>query len=131
MKHFFSTLLVVFFATSMMAQSGLTCEDPIPVNSDYVGRVDGPCTLWYTAGSYDLPLNVHFIPDADNSTWGPEVSIDFTCTPGVYDDQKLDSLLTMVADFDVSFPVEFLCLANSLHQTNHHWLKPFFRSIGK
>ena len=109
MKHFFSTLFVVFFATSLMAQSGLTCEDPIPVNSDYVGRVDGPCTLWYTAGSYDLPLKVHFIPDADNSTWGPEVTVDFTCTPGVYDDPKLDSLLTMVADFDVSFPVEFLC----------------------
>ena len=109
MKQLLSTLFVVFFATSLMAQSGLTCEDPIPVNSDYVGRVDGPCTLWYTAGSYDLPLKVHFIPDADNSTWGPEVEVDFTCTPGVYDDPKLDSLLTMVADFDVSFPVEFLC----------------------
>ena len=109
MKHFFSTLFVVFFAATMMAQTGLTCEDPIPVNSDYVGRVDGPCTLWYTAGSYDLPLKVHFIPDADNSTWGPEVEVDFTCTPGVYDDPKLDSLLTMVGDFDVSFPLEFVC----------------------
>ena len=109
MKKLFSTLFVVLFATSMMAQTGLTCEDPIPVNSDYVGRVDGPCELWYTAGSYDLPLKVHFIPDADNSTWGPEVMVDFTCTPGVYDDPKLDSLLTMVADFDVSFPLEFVC----------------------
>ena len=109
MKHLFSTFIVVFFATSMMAQTGLTCEDPIPVNSDYVGRVDGPCTLWYTAGSYDLPLKVHFIPDADNSTWGPEVEVDFTCEEGVYDDPKLDSLLTMVEDFDISFPLEFLC----------------------
>ena len=109
MKQLFSTLFVVLFATSMMAQTGLTCDDPIPVNSDYVGRVDGPCTLWYTAGSYDLPLKVHFIPDESNSTWGPEVTVDFTCTPGVYDDPKLDSLLTMVEDFDISFPVEFLC----------------------
>ena len=109
MKHFFSTLFVVFFATSLMAQSGLTCDDPIPVDSNYVGYVKGPCTLWYTAWTYDLPLKVNFTPDIDDSTWGPEVQVDFTCTPGKYDDPKLDSLLTMVEDFGVSFPVEFMC----------------------
>ena len=42
MKKLFSTLLVVFFATSMMAQTGLTCEDPIVVDNEYEGTVDGP-----------------------------------------------------------------------------------------
>ena len=55
-KKFFSALVVVLFATSMMAQTGLTCEDPIPVDENYQGRVDGPCELWYTANTYDLPL---------------------------------------------------------------------------
>ena len=108
MKHFFSTLFVVFFATSMMAQTGLTCEDPIVVGNEYEGTVDGPCELWYTANTYDLPLHVYFIPEADNSTWGPEVQIDFTCVPGVYDDPKLDSLINMVEDFSISFPLELL-----------------------
>ena len=108
-KKIFSALVVVLFATSMMAQSGLTCEDAIPVDQNYVGTIDGPCTLWYTANTYDLPLNVHFIPDVNNSEFGPEVSVDFTCVPGVYEDKKIDSLLTMVEDFGLSFPLELWC----------------------
>ena len=108
-KKFFSALALVLFATSMMAQSGLTCEDPIPVDENYTGTVDGPCELWYSAWTYDLPLTVHFIPDDPNSSWGPEVMVDFTCEPGVYNDPKLDSLINMVDAYDVTFPIEFLC----------------------
>ncbi len=108
MKHFFSTLLVVFFATSVMAQTGLTCDDPIPVDENYTATITGPCELWYVANTYDLPLHVYFSPFADNSTWGPEVMIDFTCDEGVYDDPKLDSLINMVSDFGLKFPVELL-----------------------
>jgi len=108
-KKFFSALCVVLFATSMMAQSGLTCEDPIPVDSNYRARIDGPCEVWYTAGTYDLPLNVHFVPDDPQSTWGPEVMVDFTCVPGVYEDPMIDSLINMVGAFDVAFPLELLC----------------------
>ena len=118
MKQLFSALLVVFFATSMMAQTGLTCEDPIPVDKEYEGRVDGPCEVWYTANTYDLPLHVYFIPDADNSTWGPEVQIDFTCTYGVYDDPKLDSLINMVEDFSISFPLELLTESSIMNGKN-------------
>ena len=108
-KKFFFALCVVLFATSMMAQTGLTCEDPIPVDSSYSGVVDGPCELWYTAGTYDLPLHVYFSPNSLESDWSPEVLVDLTCTPGVYDDPKVDSLLTMVEDFGLEFPIELLC----------------------
>ena len=118
MKHLFSTLFVVFFATSMMAQTGLTCYDPIPVDKAYEGKVDGPCELWYTANTYDLPLHVYFIPESDNSTWGPEVLIDFTCEPGVYDDPKLDSLINMVEDFSISFPLELLTESSIMNGKN-------------
>ena len=67
MKQLFSTLFVVLFATSMMAQTGFTCDDPIPVDKSYQGQVSGPCELWYSAWTYDLPLTVHFIPDDPNS----------------------------------------------------------------
>ena len=108
-KKIFAALVLVLGATSLLAQSGSSCYDPIPVDSNYVGRVNGPCTLWYTAWTYDLPLKVHFTPDSDNSDWGPEVSVDLTCVPGQYADPKLDSLVHMVEDFDVSFPIELLC----------------------
>ena len=110
MKQLFSTLFVVLFATSMMAQElGSSCENPIPVDKDYRATIDGPCEIWYTAYTYDLPLHVYFSPKSDNSVWGPEVSVDFTCVPGVYDDPKLDSLINMVDDYDVTFPLELLC----------------------
>ena len=109
MKKSFFVLFVVFFATSMMAQTGLTCDDPIPVDSSYSGVVDGPCELWYTAGTYDLPLHVYFSPNSLESDWSPEVVVDLTCTPGVYDDPKVDSLMNMVEDFGLQFPIELLC----------------------
>ena len=109
MKKLFSTLFVVLFATSMMAQTGFTCDDPIPVDSNYQGYVSGPCEIWYTANTYDLPLNVYFLPDAEGSTWGPEVFIDFTCEPGVYDDPNIENLVNSVSGFGYDLPIELLC----------------------
>ena len=109
MKTLFSSLFVVLFATNMVAQSGLTCADPIPVDSNYVGTIDGPCTMWYSAWTYDLPLTVHFSPDNANSTISPKVYVDFSCTPGVYDDPKLSELINDAAAFGVDMPIEFEC----------------------
>ena len=109
MKHLFSTLIVVFFATGMMAQTGLTCENPIPVDKSYVGSVNADDELWYTASTYDLPLHVYFSPDSMDSKNSPEVMIDFTCNPGVYTDRKLDSVLRILEALNVYMPVEFVC----------------------
>ena len=109
MKKLFFALLVVLFATSAVAQTGLTCNDPIPVDENYEGTVTGACTRWYIANTYDLPLTVHFIPDNANSKLSPEIEVDFTCVPGVYADSKLDSLINLVDAYDVTFPLEMLC----------------------
>ena len=109
MNKILSTLVAMVFATALLAQSGLSCEDAIPVDKNYAATIDGPCEVWYSAWTYDLPLNVHFIPDDINSSWGPEVQVDLTCTPGVYADRKLDSLINMVEEYDVTFPIEMLC----------------------
>ena len=109
MKKFFSALFVVLFATNVMAQTGLTCDDPIPVDKSYRGKVDGPCTLWYTANTYDLPLTVYFLPDSTDSKYGPDVVVDFTCTTGVYENPKLDSIINTLSDFSIELPIEFMC----------------------
>ena len=113
-KKFFSALVVVLFATSMMAQTGLTCDDPIHVDKNYKGHVEvnpevGYTELWYTASTYDLPLHVYFSPDSAGSVWSPEVYVDFTCEPGVYDDSKLDSLINKMFVFGIQLPLEFMC----------------------
>lgn len=110
MKTIFSALFVVLFATSVMAQTGLTCNDPIPVDKSYTAQVNAGDELWYTASTWDLPIHVYFSPDIDNSTWGPEVQIDFTCKRGDYShDHKLDSVINILKVLGVSLPVEFLC----------------------
>ena len=94
----------------MMAQMGLTCNDPIPVDKSYTGHVDADSELWYTAWTWDLPLHVYFSPDSMNTTWGPEVQIDFTCNYGDYShDQKLDSVVNLLKVMGLTLPVEFLC----------------------
>jgi hypothetical protein len=65
--------------------------------------------MWYTAGTYDLPLNVFFLPNSDNCLFGPEVEIDFTCTPGVYADPELERVISSVSAWDITLPVEFMC----------------------
>lgn len=108
MKKIVSFLIAICISsTPLLAQLGVSCENPIRVDSNYVGRAEGACTLWYTAYTYDLPLNVHFIPDAEDSRVSPEIEVDFSCVPGQYDDPALDSLLTTVEDFGLSFPLEF------------------------
>ena len=108
-KNISLALGVSLIATFAVAQSGLTCDDPIPVNGDYTAVIDGPCTLWYTAGTYDLPLTVHFAPDNLNSSYSPVIELDLTCTPGIYDDPKVHELVTIAEDFEIDFPVKRTC----------------------
>ena len=108
-KKLTSALFLVLFATVVVAQTGLTCEDPIRVGNNYEGKIDGPCTVWYSANTYDLPLLVFFVPDSDDAMISPKVVVDFTCTPGVYDDPKLDSLINKATIFGVEMPIKFTC----------------------
>ena len=109
MKKLFITLSCVLWAATMVAQLGLTCENPIPVDKSYVGSANAGDELWYTASTYDLPLHVYFSPNVMDSKRSPEVLIDFTCDPGVYNDHKLDSVLRILEVLGVSMPVEFRC----------------------
>ena len=119
-KKFTTALLLVLFATTTVAQTGLTCEDPIPVGTNYEGKIDGPCTIWYTANTYDLPLLVFFVPDSADTQASPEIMVDFTCTPGIYDDSKLDSLINQATIFGVEMPIKFTC-GHATHQGRKAW----------
>ena len=119
-KKLFLALTIVLMATTAVAQTmlGELCDNPIPVNKDYEATVDGPCTLWYSATTYDLPLNVHFTPVAADSEWGPDVVIDLTCTKGFYADPKLDSIIRFAEGFNYKFPVALECPKDLNHVTN-------------
>ena len=93
MKKLLFALCALFVATISVAQSGRSCEDAIVLTKDYQATITEPCELWYTANTYDLPIHVYFSPVSNNSAFGPDVEMDLTCIPGVYDDPTIDSLV--------------------------------------
>ena len=77
--------LLLLLSSVMMVQaaqpSGKTCYDPIPLGKDYAESVNSPCTKWYTARTFDLPIKVCFTP-VNSSMPAPEVEMDFHCSHG-------------------------------------------------
>ena len=105
-KHFLA-ICAILFSVAIFAQPGSSCDDPIVLTQDYRATIPGPCVMWYTASTYDLPIHVYFSPFNDNSQVGPDVEVDFTCTPGIYEDPMIDSLVNLVSDFSITFPIQF------------------------
>lgn len=105
MKHVLFTIFAALFAITAMAQNdGSTCEQAIYVDSLFVQKVEANTTYWYTANTEDLPLTVYFFPDGEVDV-DPNVYIDFTCEPGVYEDENIRDIVDLAADMDVYFPM--------------------------
>ena len=95
-----------FDIREMEAEIGSTCDVPIEVEFDYTDRIEGASEVWYKLWTYDLPVKIHFTPDADNSSWGPEIQIDYTCSPGFYDDPKIEAMMNELSGFGMAMPIE-------------------------
>ena len=107
MKKIFSVILCVTCALALSAQTpdGLTCETAIPVDKSYQGSIDAPGVYYYTAWTYDLPLTCYFYPTSEVDSL--YLDIDFTCTPGVYDDPNIKELLDETMGWGVKVPMRF------------------------
>lgn len=88
------TLMVLMTATMAWAQTGKKCYDAIPIGKDnnFSDEIKSPTTKWYSAKTFDLPLTVYFVPKNGAADEPPIVSMDFTCTPGWYENDILCSL---------------------------------------
>ncbi len=90
MKRFALSLLVmcvqICVCVSARAQAGSSCTSPIPFGKNYSATISEPCAVWYMGNTFDLPLTVKFYPE-NNSDKAPELKLDLTCTPGVYEDE--------------------------------------------
>ncbi len=83
--------MLLIGAMTMNAATGTSCYDAIPLGKDYSEKIDGPKTVWYVAKTFDLPVKVCFTPTNTDQP-APDVEMDFTCNPGVYEDSILCSL---------------------------------------
>ena len=108
MKKLFSILLCVTCALALSAQTpdGLTCENAIPVDSSYTGHIPAPGVYYFTAWTYDLPLTCYFYPTEEVVT-ELYLEIDFSCTPGVYDDPNIQELVDETLGWGIKMPMRF------------------------
>lgn len=109
MKHYFVLLIVMLTMSSMLlAQTpdGLSCETAIPVDADYSGTVPAAGTYYYSASTYDLPITCYFYPETSMSQ-SPMVYVDFTCTPGCYEDLNLAEMIQSASGWGIETPIPF------------------------
>lgn len=111
MKRYFILFAAMLSINSMLfAQTpdGLSCETAIPVDTSYVGSVPAAGTYYYSASTYDLPMMCYFYP-AETGMSAPKVYVDFTCTPGYYEDPNLASMIQSASGWGIKTPIEFFC----------------------
>ena len=85
---------------------GSSCLNPIPITKDFSIQITEPGSYWFSATTYDLPLQVLYIPD--NYT-GEKMTayVDFTCTTGVYEDPNLNELTDAAEGWGYTMPLDF------------------------
>lgn len=105
---FFIAAVLFSFCGFVQAQDGLSCETAIPVDTSYVGSVPAAGTYYYVASTYDLPMTCYFYP-AETGMSAPKVYVDFTCTPGYYEDSNLASMIQSASGWGIKTPIEFFC----------------------
>ena len=110
MKHNLFIVAMLMIASTIFAQNpdGLTCETAIPVDTSYTGTIPAAGTYYYLASTYDLPLTCYYYPLSDVSE-APNVYVDFTCTPGKYEDPNVHEMISSAEGWGVEVPIKFTC----------------------
>ena len=107
-KILFPFVALFVASVSIFAQTpdGLSCETAIPVDADYSGTVPAAGTYYYSASTYDLPLTCYFYPETPVQQ-APKVYVDFTCTPGYYEDLNLAEMIQSASGWGIATPIPF------------------------
>lgn len=87
---------------------GSSCTNPILLTSEYDAYIAEPGIYWFSSWTYDLPVKVYYIPDDGVANKPLKAYVDFTCTPGVYNDAHLKELTDMADGWGYSMPLEFV-----------------------
>ena len=96
-------MVSMFAAAGLWAQSGNSCYSAIPIGKDFKADITSPKTVWYSAGTFDLPLTIYFMPANGKNDPAPDIELDFTCRKGVYSDSILCSLFCKGGSSGVEF----------------------------
>lgn len=97
------TLVLVCMCMPAYSRAGNSCSDPIVLGPNYSEVIYSAGSTWYIANTFDLPMAIDFYPTNPASP-APELELDFSCTPGVYDDPILCSLFCSSQSAYIALP---------------------------
>ncbi len=105
MKRVLLSLFVALCGLNVYAQGmGTSCDDAIFIDTAYTAVLtEGE--YWFTANTPALPLTIYYYPD-DTTAQSPEIYLDLTCTPGVYDDSNVARMVGMGDKYGLTFPMK-------------------------
>ena len=120
-KYILFIVLNALAYTCVYAQS--FCHLATHVGTSYTDSITEPGTHYYSAWTYDLPIDMYFISADPSCPTPPEMWFDLTCTPGVYDDPNIQGLLQDTAKYGITVPMMIGCettWVDSLNTYVHH-----------
>ncbi|MBO7233412.1 MAG: T9SS type A sorting domain-containing protein [Paludibacteraceae bacterium] len=104
MKKLTLLLLGLTLCSALWAYEGESCTKAIEVEAEYSGTfAEGE--YWFTSTTAFLPLTIYYYPE-DTTAQAPEIWIDLTCTPGVYEDSLVAKMLLSADQYGLSFPMK-------------------------
>ena len=106
-KRILYIVFCIFACTYAYAQS--FCHLVQPVGTFYEDTIESAGTYYYSAWTYDLPMDVYITTHDASCSEPPQVWADLTCTPGVYDDPNVQSLVSDTAKYGISVPMSLGC----------------------
>lgn len=110
----------------MCAYAQSFCSRVQPVGTFYTDTITQPGTYYYSAWTYDLPMQVHFVPSDPSVTTPPQIWVDLTCEPGFYSDPNIQELVRDTVKYGISVPMK---LNGTSTWVDDHW--EFDLRIGK
>ena len=104
---FIVVMILTITPVKATGELGSSCLNPIALTEDFQMTVSEPGSYWFSAGTYDLPLKVRYTPNVEVNKDDISIYVDFTCTPGVYDDPNLYELTDMASGWGIEMPIKF------------------------
>ena len=127
-KYLLFILLNALAYTCVEAQS--FCHLAQPVGTHYEDTIESAGTYYYSAWTFDLPMDVYITSLDPNCSEPPQVWADLTCNPGVYEDPNIQELVRDTAKYGISVPMSLGCETTfeNGHYTHHLKLGKSYRN---
>lgn len=102
-------LIILLASVYSYAHAQSFCHLVQSIGTSYTDTIETPGTYYFSAMIDDLPMDVYFITTDPTCTTPPDIWSDLTCTPGVYNDPNIQTLIQDTAKYGISVPMKLKC----------------------